>query len=76
MDVFDGISLGGPFVARLAGDVSRVIGAVVQHLNFKLFQRIIDLAGGGDDPLGNGCSLYIGNWTVTRGNSENWPLGW
>ncbi len=53
VDVADGIALGGPFFAGLAGDVGGVIGAVVENLNFELFQRIIDLAGGVDDALGD-----------------------
>ena len=35
------------------GDVGRVVGAVIQHLDFELVQRVVDLAAGLDDPLGD-----------------------
>ena len=53
VDVADRIPLGGPLLAGLAGDVRRVVGAVVQHLNFEPVEGVVDLAGGPDDSLGH-----------------------
>src|SRR6185437_6386022 len=53
VNVFDGKTLGSPFVAGFAGDLSGVIGAVIKHLDLELVQRIINLAGGTDNALGD-----------------------
>ena len=43
VDILDRITLGDPLVARFAGNPARIVRAVVQHLNFKFLQRIVDL---------------------------------
>ena len=53
VQVRDRVAQSGHLLARLAGDLGRVVGAVVQHLDLQLLARVVDLTGGLDDPLGD-----------------------
>ena len=53
VDVLDGVALGGHLLDGLFGDVGGVVGAVVQNLDLQLVQRVVDLAGGADNPGGD-----------------------
>ena len=53
VDVLDRIALGGPFVDGGLGDLGGVVGGVVEHLDLEPVERVVEQAGGVDDPLGD-----------------------
>jgi hypothetical protein len=54
VEVDDREPLGGHLLAGLGGDLGRVIGGVVEDLDFEPVERVIDGAARLDDALGDG----------------------
>ena len=53
MDVLDVDALGGPAAHGQLGDAARLVGRVVEHLDFEQLARVVDAADRLDQPVGD-----------------------
>ena len=69
----DRIPFGRPLLTGPAGNIGRVVGRVIQDLNFQLIKRIINQTGGLYDALGNRVFVEHGKLDGDAGQLVKFP---